>query len=173
MTTPPRLTAIPMPTPGELRAWAGSRRVGLIVIHHAAAGGATAAGVARWHMTPPPNGRGWRDIGYHLMVDDAGRVWTGRPLREVGAHAAPHNTGSVGICYLGDARRGMPWDAECAMVALTEMCCLAWGLEADHVRGHGELSGTSTECPGLPTVDGIAGMDRFRAALAARLGRMA
>lgn len=173
MTSPIRLTAIPMPTAGQIRAWTGSRRVRLVVIHHAAAAQATAAGVARWHMTPPPNGRGWREVGYHFMVDDAGRVWAGRPLREVGAHASPHNTGSVGICYLGDARRGMPWEAEVAMVALTEACCAAYELGSDHVRGHGELTDTSTVCPGLPVVDGIAGMDRFRAALRSRMGREA
>lgn len=44
---------------------------------------------------------GWSDIGYHYIVHPGGTVSPGRPLDKVGAHVAGHNTGSVGISYIG------------------------------------------------------------------------
>lgn len=42
-------------------------------------------------------------IGYHYVVDLDGHVYTGRRLREVGAHVGGHNARSVGICMVGGA----------------------------------------------------------------------
>ncbi len=44
---------------------------------------------------------GWSDIGYHYIVHLDGKVDAGRPLDKVGAHVAGHNTGSIGISYIG------------------------------------------------------------------------
>jgi len=61
---------------------------------------------------------GWSDIGYNFLVDQHGRVFEGRWARNyaagevhsgedtkgrgvIGAHAAGHNTGTVGIAILG------------------------------------------------------------------------
>lgn len=64
--------------------------------------------IRRWHTLPPPRGRGWKDIGYHYVVRRDGTVELGRDtdrdgssLDEVGAHAAGHNTNSIGICLVG------------------------------------------------------------------------
>ncbi len=50
--------------------------------------------------------RGWDDIGYNFVIDRFGTVWEARArsLYEpvIGAHARDHNTGSVGVAYLGD-----------------------------------------------------------------------
>ncbi|MBD5421445.1 MAG: N-acetylmuramoyl-L-alanine amidase [Bacteroides sp.] len=43
----------------------------------------------------------WADIGYHFLIYLDGSIHTGRPLDKVGAHCAGHNTGSIGICYVG------------------------------------------------------------------------
>ncbi|MEY9198464.1 N-acetylmuramoyl-L-alanine amidase [Sinorhizobium fredii] len=45
--------------------------------------------------------RGWRTIGYHYIVHPDGKIEAGRPVEEVGAHVAGHNTGSIGISYIG------------------------------------------------------------------------
>lgn len=42
-------------------------------------------------------------IGYHLVVDVDGMVYTGRALSEIGAHVAGHNATSIGICLIGGA----------------------------------------------------------------------
>ena len=39
---------------------------------------------------------GWDDIGYNFLVGEDGNVYEGRGWDTVGAHAAPHNTNSVG-----------------------------------------------------------------------------
>ena len=45
--------------------------------------------------------RGFKDIGYHYYVERDGSLHVGRPLEQVGAHCALHNTHSIGICYEG------------------------------------------------------------------------
>lgn len=81
------------------------RKIDHIVIHCTAtradwrAGSRTSAKVSdvrRWHKD-----RGWRDIGYHYLIDRDGTVATGRPVEQVGAHAIGHNTGSIGISLFG------------------------------------------------------------------------
>jgi hypothetical protein len=55
----------------------------------------------KWHTDPPPNGRGWSDIGYHYLIDRDGTVLEGRPIERAGAHAKGHNAHSVGISLWG------------------------------------------------------------------------
>ena len=79
----------------------------------------------------------WGDIGYHLLIDEAGRVyegrWSGAPGRPVfaegkrllvttGAHAQGYNTGNVGVCLLGRFTNTQPTPA--ARGALVK--ALAW-----------------------------------------------
>lgn len=59
--------------------------------------------------------KGWGDIGYHLLIDDAGVVYEGRysgsaqypvfgsadALMVTGAHVGGWNTGNIGVCLLG------------------------------------------------------------------------
>lgn len=45
--------------------------------------------------------RGWRDIGYHWVIDRDGTVMHGRKETEVGAHVAGHNSGTIGISLFG------------------------------------------------------------------------
>lgn len=49
--------------------------------------------IRRWHVED----RGWRDIGYHYLIDRDGTVAKGRPVEQVGAHCKGHNTGTIGI----------------------------------------------------------------------------
>lgn len=55
------------------------------------------AEIRRWHVEQ----RGWRDIGYHWVIDRDGTAAPGRPETEIGAHVEGHNRGTVGICLLG------------------------------------------------------------------------
>ncbi|QDB79097.1 hypothetical protein FE251_06725 [Georgenia wutianyii] len=88
--------------------------------------------------------RGWGDIGYNFLVDRWGRVYEGRKgsltaatgTMPVGAHAAPFNTGSVGLSVMGDyTTTGVP---AAAMNALADV--VAWqfgpaGLSATEASG--------------------------------------
>ncbi len=74
--------------------------------------------------------RGWGDIGYNFLVDKWGRIYEGRSgslasptgTMPVGAHAAPFNTGTVGLSVMGDYTKvGVP---SAAMNAMADI--LAW-----------------------------------------------
>ena len=53
--------------------------------------------IRRWHTKE----RGWRDIGYHYVIDLDGTIEAGRPIEDAGAHCTGHNAKSIGICYVG------------------------------------------------------------------------
>lgn len=55
------------------------------------------AEIRAWHMRD----RGWKDIGYHYLIDRNGTVATGRPIEQVGAHVQGHNTGTIGVSLIG------------------------------------------------------------------------
>jgi hypothetical protein len=55
------------------------------------------AEVRRWHVSE----RGWKDIGYHFLIDRDGKVAPGRPVEKEGAHVMGHNTGTIGIALFG------------------------------------------------------------------------
>ena len=59
--------------------------------------GQKVAEIRRWHVSE----RGWRDIGYHYLIDRNGTIATGRPLEQIGAHTQGRNTGSIGIALFG------------------------------------------------------------------------
>jgi peptidoglycan hydrolase-like protein with peptidoglycan-binding domain len=58
---------------------------------------AKVADIRRWHMQE----RGWRDIGYHWLIDRDGKLAPGRAETEIGAHVIDRNQGTLGICLLG------------------------------------------------------------------------
>lgn len=58
---------------------------------------AKVAEIRRWHVAD----RGWKDIGYHFLIDRDGTVAFGRPLGQIGAHVAGRNTGTIGVCLIG------------------------------------------------------------------------
>ena len=76
------------------------RKITLIVIHCSAVRPdqqSSAADIDRWHKKR----KGWKGIGYHLVVRRDGTTEYGRPFEEVGAHVLNHNRHSIGICYEG------------------------------------------------------------------------
>ena len=52
--------------------------------------------IRSWHTD-----KGWSDIGYHYVVHLDGSISYGRSIERIGAHTRGHNTGSIGICYIG------------------------------------------------------------------------
>lgn len=58
---------------------------------------AKVAEIRRWHVQD----RGFKDIGYHFIIDRDGVVARGRPVEQVGAHTQGKNTGTIGVCLIG------------------------------------------------------------------------
>jgi len=55
------------------------------------------AEVRKWHV----QGNGWKDIGYHFLIDRDGTIAKGRPLESTGTHVMGHNTGTIGVSLFG------------------------------------------------------------------------
>lgn len=91
--------------------------------------------------------QGWGDVGYHFIVDPAGRVWEGRLLQFQGAHVKDKNPGNIGIVCLGNFERQSPTSAQ--VDALREFVCRvqsAYRIPTSRVQTHRELA--PTLCPG-------------------------
>ena len=102
------------------------------------------ADVDGWHKE-----RGWSGIGYHYLIGLDGQIHIGRPLEQVGAHVKGHNTGSIGIAYVGGADLAMiPKDTRTlyqkeSLIILLEYLKLVYPKLT--VSGHKDYS--SKECP--------------------------
>ncbi|MFA6028463.1 MAG: peptidoglycan recognition family protein [Elusimicrobiota bacterium] len=97
------------------------------------------------------NGRGWNDIGYHYLVDAAGRVFQGRPEGVVGSHVANHNTGNVGISLLGSYHPPKSHEFTAAQKDAIRRIGV-WlrdghGVSPDSYKGHRDYN-PQTDCPG-------------------------
>jgi hypothetical protein len=92
--------------------------------------------------------RRYGDIGYHFLIDSAGRIFEGRDLSYQGAHAGgANNRGNIGICLLGNFEKTTPTSP--ALTALSQLLAElrgTWRIPVSAVVGHGELK--STLCPG-------------------------
>ena len=91
--------------------------------------------------------KGYADIGYHFVIDAAGQIYEGRSLLVRGAHTGGHNTGTVGVCLLGNFEDGAPPAAQAASAqslarALKDQYALT------HLAGHRDFQPDETVCPG-------------------------
>lgn len=92
------------------------------------------------------NDRGWADVGYHYFVGREGIVYEGRDIRVRGTHTAGFNTGSVGVCLLGDYTSQLPTERQ-IRGAEGLINWLAQRLELTHLAAH-NMFNTTTLCPG-------------------------
>lgn len=98
--------------------------------------------------------RGWRDIGYHWLIDRDGTVMQGRKETEVGAHVAGHNSGTIGISLFGGLTskahdlfsKNYTREQEEALRLLIEQ--IMGRTTIKRVRGHNEVD-SGKACPGF------------------------
>lgn len=82
-------------------------RIKYVTFHHTDGPRATSQAKARelnradqqLHIAPPRN---WGDIAYHFLMDDAGRLYHGRPIDAKGSHVALNNSNNIGIVLHGN-----------------------------------------------------------------------
>ncbi len=98
----------------------------------------------RWHTDPKPQGRGWRDIGYHYFIRKTGRLEEGRPLEETPAAQAGHNTRTIAICVHGLENHRFTGHQFNALVKLCKEIDAAYESQVTF-HGHREVS--SKSCP--------------------------
>ncbi|MBA4119523.1 MAG: hypothetical protein C0513_02320 [Isosphaera sp.] len=93
------------------------------------------------------DGSRWADIGYHFVIDPAGRVWEARSTTLQGAHVQDHNEENLGVLCLGHFDQQRPSDR--ALWALEQFLALQMTrhrVPLSRVHTHRELN--STICPG-------------------------
>ena len=105
----------------------------------------TVAEIDAWHRA-----RGWSGIGYHRVIGLNGERWAGRPIDKIGAHCEGHNTGTIGVTYVGgvakDGRTAKdtrtPAQKQALLVELTE---LRDRFNIGKISGHNEYAAKA--CP--------------------------
>jgi len=111
------------------------------------------AAICRYHMAPPPHGRGWSGPGYHYGLDRVdGRyvLFPGRSPHRKGAHcvAERRNHDSLGLCVVGDFDKDPPpLRLMLGVGTILAFLCIAHGIAPEDVRGHREFDPHKT-CPG-------------------------
>lgn len=111
----------------------------------------SAANTVRSIQRDHQSSRGWADIGYHFLIDRAGRLWEGRELKYQGAHAGNNalNRGNVGICFLGDYRsQDVTAAQQRKLFEVLDWLRRKYDIPRARVEGHREVKG-GTLCPGV------------------------
>lgn len=124
------------------------RHIDEVVVHCTATpeGRETAvAEIDAWHRA-----RGWSGCGYHRIVGLHAERWAGRPIEKIGAHVAGHNTGTVGLVYVGgvaaDGRTAKDTRTKAQKEALeAELIDLRDRFGIKKVSGHNEYAAKA--CP--------------------------
>jgi hypothetical protein len=141
-----------------------------IIVHHAAGSNTNTnyTDVVRNIYTFHTGTNGWNDVGYNFLIAQDGTIYEGRDGQNVmdgdnvvGAHFCSQNTGTMGICLLGDYMTAQPTDK--SLESLAKLIAwkmkkeslepLAKGLHAasgktlNNISAHRDGS-CSTDCPG-------------------------
>ena len=118
--------------------------------------------ITKWHKD-----RGFRTIGYHIVIGRNGEVADGRALGTTGAHAKGHNS-DIGICLIG----GFGSDADDiatdhftapqlnALYRTIKDLQEKYGIRTDKIIGHNRIS--SKACPGFRVQKWLAGEEVAR-----------
>lgn len=117
-----------------------------IIIHHTGAEEKDTAQVRRYHLS-----LGWRDIGYHYVVERDGKVVPGRSLDLVGAHckASGMNQQGIGVALIGNMENHPPLPGqEKVALELVQELMGRFKVPLANVLGHNEVPGAATACPG-------------------------
>lgn len=121
-----------------------------LTIHHTASGGSDPAGAParirgyqRYHMD-----QGWPDVAYHYLIDQAGRVYEGRPVVAAGDTFTEYDpSGHFLACLDGSFDRATPSNESIDALVLV----LAWASQTHDIdprtlSGHRDVANTT--CPG-------------------------
>jgi len=134
-----------------------------LIVHHSAGSNSSTnyAAVVAYIWDLHKNTNGWSDIGYNWLIDPNGVVYEGRGSGVSGAHFSCLNTGTLGICILGDYRNHPVAPASLQSLAdllLYESCSngispadsslhASSQLVLRHISGHRDANSAQVGCP--------------------------
>lgn len=102
----------------------------------------------------------WDDIGYHFLIDGAGRVFEGRHAEIMGAHAGPAgNSDSVAISMMGNFnKQKLTGEQRDSLVRLVSFLSIKYRRDpsaAGFIEPHLHFMGT--DCPGADVMAFLRG----------------
>ncbi len=106
----------------------------------------------------------WADVGYHYVIDKNGIIYEGRDIHVRGASVAGYNTGTIGVCVMGNFEIDFPLEIQLTILQQV-VNWLAVTYTLTHLAAHGEFNPESV-CPGknmlpyLDTLAQVAGLQR-------------
>ena len=141
-----------------------------IIVHHAASSNTATnyTDVVRNIYVYHTASNGWNDVGYNFLIAQDGTIYEGRDGQSImdgdnvlGAHFCSQNTGTMGICLLGDYMTAQPTDKSLESLAklmawkakkekiepLNSGLHSASGKNLKNISAHRDGS-CSTDCPG-------------------------
>jgi hypothetical protein len=102
-------------------------------------------GIRNEHMNR--KGEPFGDIGYHFIVDPAGRVWEGRATNLQGAHVSKNNEHNLGIMVLGNFQNQTPTSSATATLdSFIKYQMQRYNISVNRVYTHQEIG--KSACPG-------------------------
>lgn len=128
----------------------GVRRVKGIILHCTATVVGKKYTVAQ--IDSQHRSQGWGGIGYHYVIYADGSVRQGRDVNVNGVHVSGHNTGTIGIVYVGGYdTNGRAVDTrtreqKASMKALVLKLMSLYGLDKSAVHCHNEFSNKACPC---------------------------
>lgn len=141
--------------PGDSYNWSWVRplsQVKFLAIHHSAGPDTqTPEEIANYHISH----NGWGGVGYHFLIGKDGTVYYGGDISTARANVANLNEQVLGICLIGNFTQGrLPTNEQ--FDSTNKLCdffinnypdlvnVTSW----DSVKGHKDLPGQATVCPG-------------------------
>lgn len=127
------------------------------IIHHAASSNAQTdyTSVVRSIYLLHTQSNGWDDIGYNYLIAPNGQIYLGRdPLGAAdedniqGAHFCAKNSGTMGICLIGDYTQISPSDS--MMLSLNNL--LSWKLNKEELSAYDEFPHPNSNSPMLGSI---------------------
>lgn len=117
-----------------------------VVVHHTGAEEKNAQQVRDYHLR-----LGFRDVGYHYLIEQSGLVVDGRPVTWPGAHCTADgmNHKALGVALLGNLEKREPYPNQVeSLQSLLVRLMAKWRIPVINILGHGDVKGAATVCPG-------------------------
>lgn len=140
--------------PGDAYNWSWTRplsQVNYLAIHHTAGPDTqTPDQIANFHI----NSNGWGGIGYHFLIAKDGTVYYVGDISTARANVANLNDQVIGICLIGNFMGGKEPTTD-QLDSTRKLCGFLINYpdlenvkSRETIKGHKELPGQSTACPG-------------------------
>lgn len=134
-----------------------------LIVHHSAGANTSSnfSAIVAYYWDLHVNTNGWSDIGYNWLIDPNGIVYEGRGSGNTGAHFSCLNSGTLGLCYIGNYQNTAvptPGLQSLAELLLYEACQngidpadssihSSSQLQLRHISGHRDANSATVGCP--------------------------